>query len=77
MFSSSPKQMEDHPEFRAIVNMGDLAIPLIIGELRLKPSILVLALAKITGEIPYSDAERGSVKAMTNAWLSWAVNNGY
>jgi hypothetical protein len=71
-FSSSIAEIERHPDYIAIVAMGRHAIPLIISELRKSPSLLVFAAQSITGETPYLKCERGNIKAMTNAWISWS-----
>ena len=37
----------------------------------------MMALAKISGEVPYGPSDRGDMKAMTDAWLSWGERHGY
>lgn len=74
---SSIPEIVEHPAFLNIVEMGELAIPLIVQELENKPSVLLFALNKIVGAAPYLDADRGNIKAMTNAWLAWARRKGF
>ena len=66
-----------HGSFVSIVNIGELAIPLILDELRVEPSLLFLALRRITGEDPVSPSDRGNIKSMVDAWLAWGKRNGF
>lgn len=67
---SSANRKFSHPSFQSIVDLGQVAIPLILSEVRHSPSWLVVALERITGERPYNADMRGNLKAITNAWLS-------
>lgn len=71
-YISSTPELIRHPAFQAIVQMGEPVIPLLLREIRQEPSMLTLALNLITGETPYSSDDRGNVKAMADAWISWA-----
>ena len=76
-YLSSAKELQKHPSFRAIVEMGEPVIALILDDLKRRPSLLVLALSAITAENPVPDADRGIVRAMANAWISWGRRNGF
>lgn len=69
---SSITEKVGSPHFRAIVDLGDRAIPLIVHELRKRPNFIFLALQQITGEDPVPKGARGNVRAMVEAWLLWA-----
>lgn len=74
---SSVAEMQKHRSFVSIVNIGEMAIPLILDELKVEPSLLFLALAKITSEDPVSPSDRGNIKLMVDAWLTWGERNGF
>ncbi len=76
-FVSSPTKLQSHKSFKDIVEMGDVVIPLILSELREKPSLIMMALSKISGEIPYTESEKGNISMMADAWLSWGQRQGY
>ena len=73
-YASSPRVMTASPSFRAIVQMGFAAVPLIIIELRKRPSFIVLALEEITHTCPIADNHRGDLRAMTEDWIRWYQN---
>ena len=64
-------QKTAHVAFRGIVEMDDLAVPLILSELRRHPDFLFLALQEITGQNPVPPAAIGNPRAMIDAWLDW------
>jgi hypothetical protein len=70
--SSFVEDTVNSQHFRAIVDLGDKAIPLIVHELRKQPSFLFLALQEITGENPVPPSAMGKPRAMVEAWLLWA-----
>ena len=74
---SSVAEIQKHRSFVSIVNIGELAVPLILDELRVEPSLLFLALRRITGDDPVSPSDRGNVKSMVDAWLAWGARNGF
>jgi hypothetical protein len=76
-YLSSAKELQEHPSFRAIVELGEAAIALILDDLKRRPSLLSLALGAITGENAVPDADKGNVRAMANAWISWGRGNGF
>lgn len=70
-------QKTDHPAFRGIVGMGELATPLIILELRKRPDFLFLALKEIVGvdQLPAGNAR--DPRSRVDAWLRWAERQGH
>lgn len=76
-YVSSSSELQRHPSFRAIVKMGQIVIPLILNDLKRKPSLLSLALGEITGESLVPAEARGNLKAMADSWISWGSRNGF
>ena len=74
---SSVAEMAIHPAFRSIIDMGDRSIPLLLNELKKRPSHWVAALHEITGENPVPEHAYGKVAEMTEAWIEWGHNRGY
>lgn len=74
--SSSIVDKVSSPHFRAIVTLGENAVPLIVHELRKRPSFIFLALQEITGEDHAPPNTKGNVRAMVEAWLLWAEREG-
>lgn len=76
-YSSTLAQRAAHPAYRAIVALGEEAIPLILRELRRQPDFLLMALREITQEDPVRPESRGRLIEMVNAWLQWGAEHGY
>jgi hypothetical protein len=75
-FDSDPNEITKHQSFRAMVNNAALVLPLIIDELRTKPSLLVLVLDEALKIRPYPTAAAGNVPEMARSWIEWAERNG-
>lgn len=71
---SSPEEIRKNAAYRSLKGLGRIIVPLAIDELSREPSMLVMLLAEITGEQPFSRAQRGDLRAMTDAWLHWGKN---
>jgi hypothetical protein len=71
-FESNLDTITSHGAYRAIVAMGPRAVPLIVDELKIKPSLLVYAMEDITGERPYAPNMQGNIRAMSDHWVLWA-----
>lgn len=71
-FLSSVHEMVSHPAYLRIIGMGQLAVPLLLEELRRAPDHWFVALQAITGVNPIPAAASGDVDKMAQAWLSWA-----
>lgn len=67
----------DHPDFRRIVAMGQPAVPVILEELRAKPSLLFAALEQITGENPVKEKGHDNVEDITQVWVEWGEKKRY
>lgn len=70
-FYSLREQKVAVPEYKAILEFGGAAIPVIFADLKREPSYLFLALQEITGDNPVYDGIRGDLNAMVGAWIQW------
>jgi len=77
MFVSSVSQLSDDPAMRRIVELGRLAVPLLLIELRTNPDQLCIALHEITGENPVPEEHYGHLPEIAKAWLQWGDENAY
>ena len=75
MLSSIAKKVK-HPAYQKIITMGDAAVPLILRELRDRPSHWFRALKAITGTSPIDEQETANVEQATAAWLKWGKQRG-
>ncbi len=76
-YLSSMTKIVMHPAYQQIIGMGQVAIPLILSEMKKKPDHWFWALRSITGEDPVLREHRGRLKQMTEDWLKWGRENGY
>jgi hypothetical protein len=76
-FSSSLTLKVNHPAYRAIIAMGERAIPPILRDLERQPKLWGPALEAITGASPVSPDEKGKMRRVAEVWLQWARENGY
>ena len=67
----------DHPAYREIVAMGEMALSPIFADLQQEPDHWFTALREITGADPVPEADRGRLDAMRDHWLQWGRENGY
>jgi hypothetical protein len=65
-------QKTAHPAFRRIVAMRELALPLIVSELRRHPDFLYLALEEIAGQAQVPADGSRDPRMIVEAWLRWA-----
>ena len=70
-FASAPRVIRKSSSHRQIVAMGWYAVPLIVADLKQRPSLLFIALEDITGDDPVRDDVRGDVSAMVQDWIAW------
>ncbi|HXG08560.1 MAG TPA: hypothetical protein VNK04_02115 [Gemmataceae bacterium] len=75
--TSSITEMATHPAYQQIIGMGREAIPWILQELQQYRNHRFWALKAITGEDPVPAMDRGNLRQMTPAWLTWARDHGY
>ena len=65
----------DNPAYKAILDMRELAIPLILNELKRNPDRWFAALEKLTGENPAKDAV--NFYEAVDRWVAWGIANEY
>jgi hypothetical protein len=64
-------------EYQEIINMGEAAIPYILGDLDARPAYWFWALTSITGANPVPTPFQGTFAEAVQLWLDWARQNGY
>ena len=74
--SSSTARVQ-HPAYRAIIALGPAVVPLLLRELEQRPNHWFAALRSLTGADPVPLADRGRIRAMTEAWVTWGKEHGY
>ncbi len=79
---SDPGKIMAHPAMRAIIAMGEEAVPIILRDLQAKASLLVWALPEITGaDLAPPKVEGGfrkwDVDAQIETWLQWGREKGF
>jgi len=65
-----------HPSYQAIIGMGEIAVPLILGSLSRRIEHWFWALEAITQDNPVPRRSRGDIEAMARAWLIWGHERG-
>jgi hypothetical protein len=74
---STLKSMREHPAYRAIVGLGESAVPLLLEELARDPDWWFSALKAITGANPIRPEDQGNLEKMAAAWIEWGRAHGY
>lgn len=70
-------QMVEHPDYQRIVEMGELAVPLILEELEREVDHWFPALRQLTGASPVPEESKGNLAKMRDAWLGWGRDEDY
>lgn len=73
--SSSLAQITRDPAYKAIVELGEEVVPLLLQELRRQPEPWFAALREITHTDPVAPEQRGDMHAMAAAWLRWGKDH--
>lgn len=76
-FQSSVRHITNHLAYRAIVQLGEEVLPLILRELRRRPEPWFAALREITGADPVRPEHRGNMRAIAETWLRWGRDHGF
>ena len=74
---SSARRMAAQPAYRAIVAMGQAAVPLLLAELEQRPDHWFIALHELTGAEPVPGEARGHLDKMAAAWIQWGRQRGF
>ncbi len=73
---SSSVQMAELPSYREIIELGEPAVPLILGRLKEGIDYWFVALEAITGKNPVPSFHQGYPAAMAADWLLWGFSRG-
>jgi hypothetical protein len=75
-FYSSPTKRFSHPAYKTIMDMGTIAVPMILNRMKRKPDDWFWALKHLAGDY---DAAAGidNFDGAVNAWLEWGRQRGY
>jgi hypothetical protein len=74
---SASWQIKAHPAYQQIVNLGEDAIPLLLGKLAQPCVQWMMALSAIAGEDPSPMVHAGNIVRMAEDWLAWGRHQGY
>jgi hypothetical protein len=76
--TASPKKIAAHPLAVQIVDLGDRVVPLILRRIKSRPWFWFHALMELTKarENPVTQAMRGNMQQMTEAWIKWGEDRG-
>ena len=77
VFLSNSKHATEHPAYRAILDMGQLAVPLIFERMQSHSGHWIRALYDITGADPVDVSDYGNIRAMEASWYEWGKTNGF
>ena len=70
-FYSMSRQIVEHPAYREILQMGEVAVPWILRDMAMTGARWTLLLGEITGEDPAVHAALGRVRDVQAAWIEW------
>ena len=70
-FYSMSRQLMEHPAYREILQMGEIAVPWILRDMAMTGARWTLLLSEITGEDPAVHAAPGRVREVQAAWIEW------
>lgn len=70
MFSSISKKTV-HSAYRAIIDMGEQVVPLILRDLKERPDHWFMALKTITGADPVPRTANVTFEQAAEAWIAW------
>ncbi len=75
-FTASPAAAAAHPAYRAIIDLGPDAVPLILAALADAPDPWFAALRELTGADPVPSADRCHPAVAAGHWLAWGRARG-
>ena len=70
-FYSMSRQIVEHPAYREILQMGEVAVPWILRDMAMTGARWTLLLGEITGEDPAVHAALGRVREVQATWIEW------
>lgn len=75
LFVSSGSVIVSNSSYREIIELGDIAIPWIIEDLKETNAHWFFALEKITGQNPIKKENIGDIDMMKEDWIEWSLKN--
>ena len=75
--ATTVRTMTEHPASKAIIELGEPAVPLLLEELDREPDHWFAALRAITGVNPVRAEDQGDLDKMAGSWIEWGRSNGY
>lgn len=75
--SSKIRDLAMHGAYQQIIGMGEMAVPLLLEEMRDRPDQWTWALRAITGTDPVPRESKGKLREMAAAWVAWGTEQGY
>lgn len=75
--ATTVRMMTGHPAYKAIIELGESAVPLLLEELDREPDHWFAALRSITGVNPVRPEDRGNLEKMAASWIEWGRETGY
>ncbi len=75
-FLSDAGKIINHLAFKAIIALGQEAVPIMLSDLQSRPSLWVWALPEMTGANPVPVTDGGNIRKMSDAWLKWGREKG-
>lgn len=70
-FYSTTSPLVEHPAYREILQMGEVAVPWLLRDMAATGARWTLLLREITGENPAIHATPGQVREVQAAWIEW------
>jgi len=67
----------DHEAYLEIIKLGEPVVPLLLEEMRDRPSHWSAALMAITGENPIPKEHYGNLRLVAADWVRWGIEKGY
>src|SRR5260370_30090011 len=74
---SSSAKLTEHPAYQQIIGMGPDVVPLLLRELEREPDHWFRALRTLTGADPVPTERRANIRAMADARLGCAREQGH
>jgi hypothetical protein len=75
--ATTVRMMTQHPAYKAIIELGEPAVPFLLEGLDQEPDHWFAALRAITGQNPVRPEDRGDLGKMAESWIEWGRAHGY
>jgi hypothetical protein len=74
--ATTVRMMTQHAAYKAIIGLGELAVPLLLEELDREPDHWFAAVRAITSVNPVCPEDQGDLEKMAKPWIEWGRANG-